>query len=420
MTSLIHPTSLKSFELLQANKHVLELMAKNRPLNEVLNSIVELIQTFAGGCLSTAYFVTDGKLRLGAAPAFPKSFVLAVDGCFIGHNQGTCGHAAFHGKRAISTNVEVDEVWGPFRDWILSYGIKAAWSTPVLDDNNNVIATVSMCWQEPKEPTDWDFEVVDAAASLMRIAVERERQNEMIEDQRLQLHTNSRLAALGEMTANLAHEINNPMSVILGRSNYLRRLSTTGQLTEEKLNHCIAEIEQTSFRITRIIKGLRAISKDGDNDALESVDVGTLIQEVLSFCTERFRMNGIDLIYELPVTPIRVECRHVQISQALLNLVSNSFDAVVVLTEKWVSVDVLCENNQCKITVTDSGKGIDPKIANEVLRPFFTTKKGLNGTGLGLSIANKIMSSHNGTIELMRDLPNTTFVLTLPLKQNQK
>ena len=418
MTTLIHPTSLKSFELLKANKHVLELMAKNRSLNEVLNSIVELIQTFAGGCLSTAYFVRDGKLRLGAAPAFPESFVLAVDGCDIGHNQGTCGHAAFHGKRAISTNVECDEVWGPFREWILSYGIKAAWSTPVLDDENKVIATVSMCWQEPKEPTDWDFEVVDAAASLMRIAVERERQNELIEDQRLQLLTNSRLAALGEMTANLAHEINNPMSVILGRSNYLKKLVTTGQLTDEKLDHCLSEIESTSFRITSIIKGLRAISKDGDNDAFESVDLNTLIQEVLSLCTERFRINGIDLLYKSPVTLIRVDCRHVQVSQALLNLISNSFDAVVVLTEKWVSIEVCCEGNECKITVTDSGKGIDATIANEVMRPFFTTKKGLNGTGLGLSITNKIMTSHRGTIELMRDLPNTTFVLTLPLIQN--
>ncbi len=418
MTTLIHPTSLKSFELLQANKHVLELMAKNRPLNEVLNSIVELIQTFAGGCLSTAYFVREGKLRLGAAPAFPESFVLAVDGCFIGHNQGTCGHAAFHGKRAISTNVECDEVWGPFRDWILSYGIKAAWSTPVLDDENKVIATVSMCWQEPREPSDWDFEVVDAAASLMRIAVERERQNEVIEDQRLKLHTNSRLAALGEMAANLAHEINNPMSVILGRSNYLKKLSTTGQLTEEKLIQGIDEIESTSFRITKIIKGLRAISKDGDNDAFESVDIGILIQEVLFFCTERFRMNGIDLIYELPVTPILVDCRHVQVSQALLNLIGNSFDAVVALTEKWVSVDICSEGNECKITVTDSGKGIDAKTACDVMRPFFTTKKGLNGTGLGLSIANKILTSHKGTIELVQDQPNTTFMLTLPLRHN--
>lgn len=417
MTSLIHPASLKSFELLQANKHVLELMAKNRPLNDVLNSIVELIQTFAGGCLSTAYFVTEGKLRLGAAPAWPESFVLAVDGCPIGHNQGTCGHAAFHGKRAISTNVECDEVWGPFREWILSYGIKAAWSTPVLDDDNKVIATVSMCWREPREPTDWDFEVVDAAASLMRIAVERERQNEMIEDQRLKLHTNSRLAALGEMTANLAHEINNPVAVILGRANYLKKLSGTGQLTDEKLLHCLNEIETTSFRISKIIKGLRAISKDGDRDAFETVDMGTLIQEVFSFCSERFNMNGVRLIYDLPATSILVECRHVQISQAILNLVSNSFDAVVDLEEKWVSVEVTSDGSHCNIVVKDSGKGIETKIASEVMRPFFTTKNGLHGTGLGLSIAHKIITSHNGKIELMSDSANTTFVITLPLKQ---
>lgn len=414
----IHSVSeSRSFELLIANKRVLELMASNRPLTEILNAVVGLIETFASGCISTVYFVVDGKLTLGAAPSFPEDFIRAVDGCPIGFNQGTCGHAAFTGKRAISEDVSIDEVWGPFRDWILSYGIKAAWSTPVVSDDGKVLATVSMCWKEPRVPTEWDFEIVDTATSLMRIAVERKKQEETIEEQRLKLVTASRLAALGEMAANLAHEINNPLSIIQGHANLIQLYSKQPVMQNDQVRKTSLEIEKTVSRISGIIKGLKSISKDGDNEPFLPVDMNFAIAETLSFCQERFRRNDVELFFDPSPVPVMVHCRQVQISQTLLNLLNNAFDAILALPEKWVKVELVCNNDHCIIHVTDSGKGIPPELQTKIMNPFFTTKGTTHGTGLGLSISSKIIEAHSGSLLLNPDHSNTCFELRLPINQ---
>lgn len=407
----------RSFELLLANKRVLELMANNRPLREILDAVVGLIETFASGCISTVYFVVDGKLRTAAAPSFPEDFIKAVDGCPIGFHQGTCGHAAFTGKRAISTDVTIDEVWGPFRDWILSYGIKAAWSTPVISEKGEVLATVSMCWKEPRVPTEWDFEIVDTATSLMRIAVERKKQEEMIEEQRLKLITSSRLAAVGEMAASLAHEINNPLLVIQGHTHLIKLLTTKPNLDSAQVMIPAMEIEKTVSRISGIIKGLKAISKDGDNDPFVKVEFNGLIEDTLAFCRERFMKNNVRLEFVPATFDVTVQCRHVQISQTLLNLVNNAFDAVVVLPEKWVKVELIRIDERCLVRVIDSGKGIPSELREKIMAPFFTTKPGTHGTGLGLSISKKIIEAHRGDLRLAEGLGNTCFEIVLPLSQ---
>lgn len=409
----------RSFELLIANKKVLELMAGHRPLPEILDAVVGLIETFASGCISTVYFIVDGKLAAGAAPSFPADFVKAVEGCPIGLNHGTCGHAAFTGKRAISTDVMTDEVWGPYRDWILSYGIKAAWSTPVIGENGEVLATVSMCWKTPRVPTEWDFEIVDTATSLMRIAVERKKQEDMIAEQRLKLVTSSRLAALGEMAANLAHEVNNPLSIIQGHSNLLQLISAKPEVGVEPIRKTAVEIEKTVTRISGIIKGLKSISKDGDSDPFLPADLRTIVEETLAFCRERFKRNNVELIIDYSEGLWAIDCRQVQISQTLLNLVNNAFDAVVNLEERWVKVSCAVREGNCHIRVTDSGAGIPEEIARKIMDPFFTTKTAGHGTGLGLSISKKIIEAHGGELLLNREVPNTCFEIRLPVKQQE-
>ncbi|MBA3685840.1 MAG: PAS domain-containing protein, partial [Planctomycetes bacterium] len=184
-----------SEQLLVHQKRVLELMARNLPLNEILAGIVGLIEDQAPGALSTIYLVdAEGRLRLGAAPSWPAEFVAAVDGCPIGPEAGSCGAAAFFGRRMVSTDIANggDPCWGPYRDWILGYGIKAAWSTPVLGDGGEVRGTVSMCWREVREPTARELELVDVATRLMGMAIERSRREIEINEQRAQLVTAAR------------------------------------------------------------------------------------------------------------------------------------------------------------------------------------------------------------------------------------
>lgn len=104
-----------------------------------------------------------------------------------------------------------------------------------------------------------------------------------------------------------------------------------------------------------------------------------------------------------------------QISQVLLNLISNAADAVEGLDEKWIRIELSSEATElAKIRVVDSGSGIDPKLAHKIMEPFFTTKPTDKGTGLGLSIAKGIVDDHRGTLYIEAGSKNTSFAILLP------
>ena len=410
----LHP---ENQDLWGANKSILELMAMNRPMPEILDQIVQLIETFASGCMSTVYFVEEGKLRLGAAPSFPEEFVRAVDGCPIGPANGTCGTAAFLGKRVVSTDITQDDCWGPFREWILSFGFKSAWSTPVLSENGEVLATVSMCWKELRSPNERDFQIVDAATRLMSIVVKRRQQEKMILEQQTQLASSSKLAAVGEMAACVAHEINNPLAIIQLHAEHIRMLIDTSKIPEPQSATILlttSGIEKTVSRISKIVSGLKAISRDAESEPFQKIELKTWLEDTLAICRERFRSHGVKLECIERSPSVDVEGSPIQLSQVLLNLLNNSFDAVVGNTVKWVKIETSRDEHHCHISVIDSGSGIPTEIHAKLMQPFFTTKGPTNGTGLGLTISRKIIAKHGGTLELDPASAHTRFNIRLP------
>ena len=109
-----------------------------------------------------------------------------------------------------------------------------------------------------------------------------------------------------------------------------------------------------------------------------------------------------------------VSSRQAQISQILINLLNNSFDAIATLKNKWIEVKGFNEEGLIKIQITDSGTGIDKSVVEKMMNPFFTTKEVGKGTGLGLSISSEILKSHGGSLKYLEDSKNTTFLITLP------
>lgn len=402
-----------SEDLLRLQNKVLEFMARNAPLTETLNRIIQLIEEQAPGSSSTIYLVRDGKLWLGAAPSFPESFLKVVDGCPIGPEAGSCGAAAFFGRRIVSTDVRKDECWGTFRDWALSYGIHAAWSTPVISHDGQVIGTVSMCWKEPKQPTNRHFALADVATKLMAIAIERDQTEKLVREQQMKMIASSKLAALGEMAGGLAHEINNPLAIISGRSAQLSMAIRHNQISPELLLEISESIEKTTTRISKIIKGLKAFARDGEHEPEQYFNVDHLIEDTLSFCRERFKSHAITLEVNCP-PGIQMRGRQVQLSQVLLNLLNNSHDAVENLGEKWVRIDVDQGEEQLTVSVTDSGRGIPEHLRFKIMEPFYTTKDPNRGTGLGLSVSAAIVASHGGSLTVDTNSPHTRFVLTFP------
>jgi PAS domain S-box-containing protein len=236
-----------------------------------------------------------------------------------------------------------------------------------------------------------------------------------LEEQRLKLINTAKLSSLGEMAGGIAHEINNPLTIILGWANRLKAESQKNVCSPELILESAEKIASTSQRIAKIIKGLRSFSRESENDSFELCSIPYLINETLGFCSERFKVNGVELKVDIKVADdYKVKCQPVQIGQVLLNLLNNSFDSVHLLEKKWVNIIVELVEDKLLIKVVDSGVQIDSSILEKLFLPFFTTKEVGKGTGLGLSVSKNIMTNHKGDIYLDSKAKNTTFVVALP------
>lgn len=233
-------------------------------------------------------------------------------------------------------------------------------------------------------------------------------------EQRAVVEASARMAAIGQVTAGIAHEINNPLAVIIGKTQLLKK--RWQKLTQEQVEEELKKIELTCFRISKIIKGLRSLSRDGENDQFAEAEVGTIYSDVYTILEEKLQQNGIHIETHFP-EGLSLECRSVQIGQVLLNLLSNSMDAIKDSREKWIRVEAIDLGNFVEISVVDSGYGIPEDVVQKLMTPFFTTKTAGHGTGLGLSISRRILKDHHGELVLDRQSKHTRFVLNLPKRQ---
>ena len=247
------------------------------------------------------------------------------------------------------------------------------------------------------------------------------RLKEEIEHQQVQLLNASKLSSLGEMAGGIAHEINNPLAIINAAAARIQRFHKPDpNRDDDPIAHSVNLVENTVDRISKIVKGLRTFARDGEQDPMVRIPIANAIDDTLGLCQERLRNNGVKLeMMEFDRT-IAINCRPVQISQILLNLINNAFDAVKDRDQKWIRLEVSTADNNVHIAVIDSGTGIPEEVAKKIMQPFFTTKIVNKGTGLGLSISNTLAIEHGGHLKLCPGTANTTFVLTLPLAASKK
>ncbi len=246
---------------------------------------------------------------------------------------------------------------------------------------------------------------------------ERKIAEHTIHDQQRKIVQSSKLSALGDMAGRIAHEINNPLTVIHGRAGQLKDLASLGPVDSNTVIKLTEKIELTSARIAKIIKALKTFACSGEDDLFVNISLKEVIDNTLVLCGDKFLNHSIQL--DLSGVPVNIflECQSAQIGQVIFNLLNNSCDAVEMFSEKWVKIQVIEHEYAMDVTVTDSGPGIPITIREKLFQPFFTSKIIGMGTGLGLTVSKSILEKHNGTITVNHDCPNTQFVITLPYVQ---
>lgn len=267
---------------------------------------------------------------------------------------------------------------------------------------------VWLSWTAVFDPEE---NLVYAVAKDVTDIKERELQ---IAQQKLEIAAASKLNALGRLAAGIAHEVNNPLTIVYGQACRLRKLVSENTASRADLMQISEEIEEMSSRIVRIINGLRAFTRDGSNDPMEFASVKKIIEDTLVFCRHNFKAHGIELLVDEVPEDLQIHARPVQISQVLLNLLNNAFDIVSEAKKKWIRVSIAQTDSSLEIRVSDSGSGVPPELRPQLFEAFFTTKPVGKGTGLGLNIARTILSSHGGELFLDESAPHTTFVVRLP------
>lgn len=235
------------------------------------------------------------------------------------------------------------------------------------------------------------------------------------------LITSERMSHLGVMASGIAHEINNPLAIISGDVSILRRIFTKyPPVGAPDTTKQFDRIEKTIQRINKIIRGLRAFARAGENDPFIPYNVHTLLEETLDLCTQRLSHLNVKMITDFDIAKdLIIECRPSQISQVLVNLINNSVDALSGVPNAEIKmVAKLKHNKQLMLAVEDNGAGISNEVAAKIMTPFFTTKEVGKGTGLGLSISKGIIEDHKGQFYLDRTSPKTRFIIELPIQMS--
>ena len=239
------------------------------------------------------------------------------------------------------------------------------------------------------------------------------KKDERLKTQEQSMISSSRLASLGEMAAGIAHEINNPLAVIIGRCEMILSQLADGSATDVEVNKTLSKINDMAHRISRVVTSMRRVSKAGVKEEIVATNLFLAIEDVLNLSAARVRNSLIELDFSGVNQDTSVQVNMSQLSQVLINLLGNSIDELLKNAEDnrkiWLSNEEF--EGQVILKIRDSGVGIPVNVREKLFQPFYTTKEIGVGTGLGLSISKALMIGMGGDLELSPDLSQTCFIL---------
>jgi C4-dicarboxylate-specific signal transduction histidine kinase len=247
--------------------------------------------------------------------------------------------------------------------------------------------------------------------SFSDLSMVRKAQEEKVKKQ-AQMEMTARLSSMFAVAGGIAHEINNPLGIIVARLNSLLKKIESDHYDKDYFQKSIQKTIIASYRISTIVASLLALSKSADDLPMETVSLSEVLIDTFQLCRENLKHNNIDLIFD-DIPDVLIKCRAIQIAQVLINLINNSIDAVANQKDKWIHFSFIEESDDILISVCDSGPRIPESIRLRMMEPFFTTKEVGKGAGLGLSVSKAIIEEHEGSLYLSNDSHKTCIIIQL-------
>ena len=243
---------------------------------------------------------------------------------------------------------------------------------------------------------------------------EQRRAQEQLHNAQEDLARVTRVVAMGELAAAIAHEVNQPLTAIVTNASFCLRRLDGATSTPEELRAAIRAIASDGTRASGVISRIRSLLKKGAPDRTE-LDINEIVQDVTTLLRHEFTRSRVSLRTELASDLPPVPGDLVQLHQVLLNLLMNAIEATSSSTNGRRTILIRSAKNPdgVLVQVQDSGPGIAPELADRIFEPFFTTKA--EGIGMGLSISHSIVESHGGHLGIVPSPTGALFEFTLPI-----
>lgn len=327
------------------------------------------------------------------------------------------------------------DVQGLFPDDQLAVdlGVEGYVGAPLYDTAGEPIGILAVCYRTAVPDVERVKSLLQIFAIRVSGEIERVRseaarasaERELTEQRALSMRSD-RLRSLGEMSAGIAHELNQPLVGVRGLAEHLKIAVDRGwDLPPDKIKDRATRIIDQADRMTHIIEHIRVFSREAGRPEHSPVKINEVVTAATSLLGVQFRTHGFVLEESLAEDLPLVSANPFSLEEVLLNLIGNARDATesaaipgALMSERPITVSTLAEDGHVLVTVSDHGCGIPEEVVSKVFDPFFTTKDPDKGTGLGLSISKSIIDEVGGELEITSTPgEGTTCTIRLPVAE---
>jgi len=421
---------------------VLELIASDAAPKVTLEELCRVIEGQRPGMLASVMLLEGDRLRATAGPSLDPVYLRLIDGLQIGPEVGSCGSAAATGERVIVVNTLTDPKWAAFVDVARRFRLMACWSQPVKSVDGEVLGAFAIYHRKPTAPSPEQLRLIEEAARLAAIAIERQRSGERIDRMIAELRraraeaearaeemaalrdaADSANVAKSQFLANMSHEIRTPLTAIIGFAEVLASGPEGDQGSALRATDTIRRAASHLLSVVNDVLDLSKIESGRMTTEPVPTDLPRVVREVANLLRPKATEKGIGLrVMAGSILPGHVRIDPVRLRQILMNLAGNA----VKFTDRGAVTIIVSEEGGggepwLVFDITDTGDGVSEEQASAIFQPFqqadasVTRRRG--GTGLGLAISRKLARLMGGDVTLVRSVrgEGSCFRLRLPL-----